>query len=65
MKRVAKWVAIVYFIAMAVALTFPGITPFNTIHPYVLGVPFVFAWYVLWILGALTVFAVLDRLYRE
>ena len=58
-KRVAVWVATVYFVTMAVVLTFPGITPFNTIRPFVFGVPFVFVWYLAWILGALAVFTYL------
>ncbi len=65
MKRTANRIAVVYFIAMAIALTFPGITPFNTIRPMILGIPFVFAWYILWILGALSVFAFLDKVYRD
>ena len=65
MKRKVTWVAVVYFSAMAVALTFPGIRPFNTIRPFVLGIPFVVAWYILWILGALVVFAVLHRVFSK
>jgi hypothetical protein len=65
LKRAAAWTAIVYFIAMAIALTFPGIIPFNTIRPFVFGIPFVFAWYILWILGALSVFVFLDKVFRE
>jgi hypothetical protein len=61
----AKYIAFVYFTAMALALTFPGIAPFNTIRPFVLGVPFVFAWYVIWILGALLVLALLHRAYSK
>ena len=57
----AVWIAIVYFISMAVAVTFPGIVPFNRIRPFVLGVPFVFAWYLVWIVGALFVFLYLHR----
>lgn len=64
-RRAATWVAIAYFVAMAVALTFPGITPFNTIRPFVFGIPFVFAWYIGWLLGALCVFGVLDKVFRE
>lgn len=65
LKRTATWIAIVYFIAMAIALTFPGIGPFNTIRPMVLGVPFVFAWFIMWVLGALCVFGFLDKVFRE
>jgi hypothetical protein len=65
LRRTATWVAIVYFVAMAIALTFPGIIPFNTIRPFVLGIPFVFAWYIAWLLGALCVFGFLDKVFRE
>jgi len=65
LRRTAKYIAFVYFIAMAIALTFPGITPFNTIRPFVFGVPFVFTWYLMWILGALLVFTLLHRAYSK
>ncbi len=65
MKRFATWFSICYFVAMTIALTFPGVAPFNTIHPLVLGIPFVFAWYLLWILGALTVFGFLYWVFNE
>lgn len=64
-RRRIGYAAIVYFAAMAVALTFPGIRPFNTIRPFIFGVPFVFAWYLMWILGAVVVFLVLHRVYSE
>jgi hypothetical protein len=64
-RRTATRIAVVYFIAMAVALTFPGIVPFNTIRPFVFGIPFVFAWYIAWLLGALCVLGYLDRVFRE
>jgi hypothetical protein len=65
LKRTAAWIAIVYFVAMAIALTFPGIVPFNTIRPFVFGIPFVFAWYIAWLIGALCVFGFLDKVFRE
>jgi hypothetical protein len=65
MKRSAVWIAAVYFVAMAVAITFPGIRPFNTIRPFVFGIPFVFAWVLSWVLGALVVFAILYRTYHK
>jgi len=64
-KRTATLVAFGYFTAMAIALTFPGITPFNTIRPLVFGVPFVFAWYLCWILGALLVFVLLYWVFND
>ncbi|MCH7875818.1 MAG: hypothetical protein IH965_11025 [Gemmatimonadetes bacterium] len=60
MKR-ATWVAGIYFVAMAVGVTFPGIVPFNRARPFVLGVPFVFAWYLAWVVGAFIVFLYLYR----
>ena len=42
MKRVAHLTAAVYIVLMAVAATYPGLVPFNTIRPYVLGLPFAF-----------------------
>lgn len=53
--------ASLYFVAMAVAVTFPGVIPFNRIRPFVLGVPFVLVWYLAWVTGALLVFLALYR----
>jgi hypothetical protein len=64
-KRVVTRVALVYFMAMAIALTFPGVRPFNTIRPLVLGIPFIFFWYLCWVLGALLVFLLLHRVYGK
>jgi len=64
-RRRASYAAIVYFAAMVVALTFPGLRLFNTIRPFIIGIPFVFAWYLMWILGALVVFVVLHWVYSE
>jgi hypothetical protein len=65
MKRTATWSGFIYFVAMTAALTFPGLQPFNTIRPLILGVPFVFAWYLFWILGSLLVFLWLHRVHDE
>lgn len=59
MKRIAVGVAIIYFVAMAAATTFPGLALANRIRPFVLGLPFVFAWFVFWIVGALVVLSFL------
>ena len=53
--------ATLYFVAMAVAVTFPGVIPFNRIRPFVFGVPFVLVWYLAWVAGALLVFLALYR----
>ena len=65
MRQAATWVAVVYFLAMAVALTFPGVRAVNRIEPFVLGIPFVFAWSLAWIVGAFVVLVVLYRAYHK
>ncbi len=65
MKRNSVWLAMVYFTAMAIAITFPGIRPFNTIQPLILGVPFVFAWVLSWVAGAVVIFLILYRTYHK
>jgi hypothetical protein len=37
----------------------------NTIRPFVFGVPFVFAWYLFWIVGAVLVFVFLYRVFEQ
>jgi hypothetical protein len=65
LKEIATYLAVAYFIAMALAVSFPGIIPFNTIRPYVFGVPFVFVWYLCWILGSLLMFTFLYAVFNE
>ncbi len=65
MKRNAVWIAMVYFTAMAIAITFPGIRPFNTIQPLIFGLPFVFAWVLSWVVGAVVIFLILYRTYHK
>lgn len=64
MKRTTHVIAWIYFVTMAVAVTFPGVRPFNTIRPFVLGLPFAFAWPVLWVMGAALVFYLVHRAHR-
>ena len=54
-KRLIPGLAIVYFIAMLVAVTYPGYVPFNQIRPFVFGMPFSLFWQVLWVTGAILV----------
>ena len=65
MKRVAVGIAFIYFAAMAVAVTFPGIGPANRIRPLVLGIPFVFAWVLSWVAGSILIFFILYRAYHK
>ncbi len=38
-----------FFLVYAVALTYPGVAPFNRVYPLVAGLPFVLAWYAGWV----------------
>lgn len=58
--RTARIVAVVYFAAFAVAVTWPGMIPFNRIFPLVLGLPFSLFWIALWVTGAVFVLWLLD-----
>jgi hypothetical protein len=51
----AAWIAL-----YAIAVTYPGITPFNRIQPLIFGLPFVFFWIVLWIVIGLIVLVITD-----
>lgn len=61
MKRAAIILNIAYFLTMTVAVTFPGIQPFNRVRPLVFGIPFVFAWVLAWVAVSTLVFYVLYR----
>ena len=65
MKKTARIVTYVYFGTMATVLTFPGIQPFNRIEPTVFGLPFVFAWVLGWVAGAVGVFWFLYHAYQQ
>jgi membrane protein implicated in regulation of membrane protease activity len=53
--RTARVLAALYFVAMLVFLTWPGMVPFARAEPFVLGFPFSLAWSAFWIAGALAV----------
>lgn len=55
--RLVPALAIAFYLAMAVAVTYPGYVPFNRIRPFVLGLPFSLFWQVLWISSAVFVLA--------
>jgi len=57
----ARRLFIAFFIAYAIVLTFPGVLPFNRIRPLVFGLPFSFAWVVLWVVLSFGVFLIVDR----
>lgn len=57
--RLLPLLAIIYFLAMAVAVTYPGYLPANKIHPLLFGMPLSLAWQVLWIGGAIVALGVI------
>jgi uncharacterized membrane protein len=55
--RLVPTLAVLYYAAMVVFVTYPGYVPFDTIRPFVFGLPFSIFWQVLWIVGAIFVLA--------
>lgn len=52
--------AVAFFVLYALAVTWPGMIPFNRIRPFVLGLPFSLVWPALWIVLGLLVFVLLE-----
>lgn len=59
--RYARTVALVFLAAYAVAVTWPGMVPFNRIHPLVFGLPFSMVWIAIWIVAGCLVLWMLHR----
>ena len=59
--RAGRTLAVLFFVAQAVALTWPGMIPFNRVRPLILGMPFAMAWVALWITGSALVLWWIDR----
>lgn len=59
--RAARALAGIYLVLMLVAITWPGVIPFNRVEPTVLGLPFVMAWIGAWVAGTVPVLWLLDR----
>ena len=57
MKRryLVPTLAVLYYVVMTIAVTYPGYVPANRITPFVFGMPFSLFWQVLWICGAILV----------
>ncbi len=49
MRTTLVWL---FFLLYAVAVTYPGVAPFNRVFPLVGGLPFVLAWYAFWVVLA-------------
>ncbi|HZD04475.1 MAG TPA: DUF3311 domain-containing protein [Longimicrobiales bacterium] len=57
--RGVRILAAVFLLLFLVAVTWPGMVPFNRIRPFVLGLPFSMAWVALWVvLGCLVLWLV-------
>jgi hypothetical protein len=56
-KKLVPTAAIAFYLAMTFFVTYPGYVPFNSIEPFVLGLPFSLFWQVLWISGSAFVLA--------
>ena len=63
--RTARTLTAVYFFAMLIAVTWPGLIPFSRIWPLVLGLPFSMAWIAIWIAGSVLVIYLLDQVEKQ
>ena len=61
MKRWIPWAAGLFFLLFALAVTWPGMVPFNRIHPLVLGLPFSMVWIAFWVVLSFLVLLLVDR----
>jgi hypothetical protein len=50
--HLARGIAFAVLGLYTIFLTWPGLTPFNRIEPFVFGLPFIMFWIVLWVLLA-------------
>ncbi len=53
--RVVTALAITFYVAMAIGVTYPGYLLFNRIRPFVFGLPFTLFWQVFWIVSTVAV----------
>ena len=59
--KTARVLTTIYFILMALAVTWPGLVLFARIEPFILGLPFSLAW----IAGSVVVLYLLDRVEKR
>ena len=55
-----RWGTGAFFLLFVLAVTWPGMLPFNRIHPRVLGLPFSMFWIALWVFTSFLVLVVVD-----
>jgi hypothetical protein len=58
---ITRVLAVAYFVAYAVAVTWPGMLPFSGVRLSLLGLPLPMVWVSLWIVGSGLVLWALDR----
>ena len=63
--RFARVLAFTFLAAYALAVTWPGMVPFNRVFPLILGLPFNLAWIAVWIVAGCLVLWMLDRVESE
>lgn len=59
--RLVRRLTALFFVAYTLALTWPGMLPFNRIRPLILGLPAVLFWVAAWVAAAILVLWLLDR----
>ena len=59
--KAARGLVVLYLAALAIALTFPGVLPFNRVYPFVLGMPFVIFWSAAWVALGVATLGLLER----
>jgi hypothetical protein len=62
--RLLPWGAAGFFLLFTVAVTWPGMIPFNRVEPTVLGLPFNMVWIALWVVLSFVVLVLVDRLHE-
>jgi hypothetical protein len=63
-RRLVPWGAAGFFLLFTVAVTWPGMIPFNRVEPMVLGLPFNMVWIALWVVLSFVVLVLVDRLHE-
>lgn len=58
--RTVRGGVILFFIVFVIAVTWPGMLPFNRIEPLVLGLPFSMVWIALWVVLSFFALLILD-----
>ena len=61
-KRSVRIAFLAFLVVNAVAVTYPGILPFNRVRPFVFGLPFVFFWVALWIVLGMVMLLIADAI---